>query len=69
MKKRSADEMREAWSFFMGLCEDFPELYENYVQKIEKDLEKYKSKIDITKEEKKQAIDKIWKRIENENLR
>lgn len=68
MKKRSADEMREAWSIFMGLCENFPELYDNYVQKIEKDFEKYKSKIDITEEEKKQAIDKIWKRIENENL-
>ena len=26
----------EAWSIFMNLCEEFPELYDKYVEKIEK---------------------------------
>ncbi len=68
MKKCSAKEMREAWRIFMGLCEEFPELYDYYVEKIEKDFGNYESKMEITKEEKKQAMGKIWKRIRNEDL-
>lgn len=64
MKKYTADELAEVLDIYMGLCEEFPELYDKYVKKVEKDLETYKSEIKITEEEKKQAWDKIIKRIE-----
>lgn len=50
----------------MGLCEEFPELYDLYVEKVEKDMETYGPKIEITEEQKKVAFDKIWERIKNE---
>lgn len=65
-KKRSIEEQIEAWGIFMGLCEEFPELYDLYVEKVEKDMETYGPKIEITEEQKKVAFDKIWERIKNE---
>lgn len=66
MKKYTADELAEALDIYMGLCEEFPELYDKYVEKVEKDLKMYKPEIKITEEEKKLAIEKIWNRIKSE---
>lgn len=66
MKKYTTDELAEALDICMGLCEEFPELYDKYVEKVEKDLKMYKPEIKITEEEKKLAIEKIWNRIKSE---
>lgn len=65
-KEYSINELIEAWGIFMGLCEEFPELYDLYVEKVEKDMETYRAKIAIAEEQKKIAFDKIWKRIKSE---
>lgn len=67
MKKYTTDELSEAWGIFMGLCEEFPELYDKYVEKIEKEMEEYRSEVMITDEQKRRAIDKVFQRIKNEN--
>lgn len=66
MKKHTVEEIIEVWEIFMGLCEEFPELYDRYVEKIEKELEADVSKMEISEEKKKQAMDKIWERIKSE---
>lgn len=65
MKKYKEEDV-EAWKIFSGLCEDFPELYDILVEKIEKDMERYQPDFVLTEEDKKQAFEKILKRIENE---
>lgn len=67
MKKYSADELNRAWGVFMVLCEEFTELYDKYVEKVEKDLETYRAKIEIEVEEKKLTMDKIWELIKRED--
>lgn len=67
MKKYAAEEIIEAWGIFMGLCEEFPELYDQYVDKIEKESGADGTRMEITEEEKKMAMDKIWKRIKNKD--
>lgn len=67
MKKYAAEEIIEAWGIFMGLCEEFPELYDQYVEKIEKESGADGTRMEITEEEKKMAMDKIWKRIKNKD--
>ena len=34
MKKYTAEELAEALDIYMGLCEEFPELYNKYVEKV-----------------------------------
>lgn len=67
MKKYAAEEIIETWGIFMGLCEEFPELYDQYVEKIEKESGADGTRMEITEEEKKIAMDKIWKRIKNKD--
>ena len=52
---------------FMGLCEEFPELYDRYVGKIENEMRDYEPELEITEEEKAQAIEKIWNQIKSED--
>ena len=67
MKKYAAEEIIETWGTFMGLCEEFPELYDQYVEKIEKESGADGTRMEITEDEKKMAMDKIWKRIKNKD--
>lgn len=64
----TVNELNDAEGIFIGICVEFPELYDKYWGKMKNDSDKYKLKMEITEEEKKQAMDKIWKRIEKENL-
>lgn len=57
----------EAWELFMKLCEDFPELYDKYVEKVEKELQDYKPEFEITEEDKKRAWEKLQERIKKES--
>ena len=58
----------EAWEIFMKLCEEFPELYEKYVEKAEKSIKDYKPNLEISDEDKKRAFEKVQERIRKENL-
>ena len=57
----------EAWEIFMNLCEEFPELYDKYVEKTEKEMKDHKSDLEITEEDRKRAWEKLQERIKNEN--
>jgi deoxyadenosine/deoxycytidine kinase len=50
----------ETWKIFMKLCEEFPELYENYVQKVEREIKSYNLDFKITEEDKEQ----VWKQLQ-----
>lgn len=67
MKKYTADELAEALDIYMGLCEEFPELYDKYVEKVENELKNYKAEPEVTEENKKLAMEKIWSRIKSED--
>ncbi len=67
MRQYTFDELIEANELFMKLCEEFPELYDVYIKKIEKEMNNYKPKFELTEEEKKQAIEKIWNKIHDNN--
>ena len=56
----------EAWAIFMNLCGEFPELYDKYVEKIEKEMNDHKSDFEITEEDRKRAWAKLQERIKNE---
>lgn len=66
MKKYEIEDLLEMWKIFMGLCEDFPELYDLYVEKVEKDMEGYKLDYKHTEEDRKWAYENLLKRMENE---
>lgn len=57
----------EAWEIFMKLCEEFPELYDKYVEKVENEMKDYKPDFKITEEDKERAWKKLQKRIEEES--
>lgn len=50
----------ETWKIFMKLCEGFPELYENYVQKVEREIKSYNLDFKITEEDK----ERVWKQLQ-----
>lgn len=56
----------EAWEIFMKLCEEFPELYDKYVEKIENEMKDRDPEFEITEEDRKRAIAKLQERIKNE---
>lgn len=56
----------EAWEIFMKLCEEFPELYDKYVEKIEKEMKDYDSDFEITEEDRERAFAKLQERIKNQ---
>lgn len=49
----------EAWEIFMKLCEEFPELYDNYVKKIECEMKNYQPDLKIMEEDK----ERVWKKL------
>lgn len=67
MGKYTTNELIEVWEIYMGLCEEFPELYDQYVEKVEKDLEINGAEIKVTEKEKEFAMNEIWKRINSES--
>ena len=58
----------EAWTIFMKLSEEFPELYDKYVEKVENEMKNYKPDFEITENDRKRALEKLQKQIKNENL-
>lgn len=60
-------DMVEVWELFMKLCEDFPELYDKYVAKIEHEMKINTPEFIITKEDKRRAWEKLRKRIGKES--
>lgn len=58
----------ETWEIFMKLCEEFPELYDKYVEKIEKEMKDHDPDFEITEEDRKRAFAKLQERIRNETL-
>lgn len=61
-------DVMEAWAIFMKLCEEFPELYDKYVEKIEKEMKDYKPDFEITEKDRERAFAKLQERIRNETL-
>lgn len=59
-------DMEEVWEIFMGLCEDFPELYDKYVEKTEKNLKSDAPEFVLTEDDKKRAREKLLERIRND---
>ena len=57
-----------SWAIFMKLCEEFPELYDKYVEKIEKEMKDYKPDFEITEEDRERAFAKLQERIKSEKL-
>lgn len=64
MKKYEIEDLLEMWKIFMGLCEDFPELYDLYVEKVEKDMEGYKLDYKLTEEDRKWAYENLLKSLQ-----
>lgn len=60
-------DIMETWELFMKLCEEFPELYDKYVTKIENEMKDYKPEFMITKEDKRRAWEKLQERIKEED--
>lgn len=56
----------EAWGIFMKLCEEFPELYDKYVEKIEQEMKDCKPDFKITEEDKIRAWKKLREHIHPE---
>lgn len=56
----------ESWEIFMKLCEEFPELYDKYVEKTEAEMKDYQPAFEITEKEKQQSLQKLRERIRNE---
>lgn len=57
----------ETWEIFMKLCEEFPELYEKYVEKIEQEMQDHKPDYALIDESKKRVWEKLQKRIHDQN--
>lgn len=58
----------EAWEIFMKLCEEFPDLYDKYVEKIETEMKDRDPEFEITEEDRERAFAKLKERIRNESL-
>ena len=56
----------ETWEIFMKLCEEFPELYDKYVEKIELEMKNYTPDLKITEEDKKRALENLQEKIKND---
>lgn len=56
----------EAWEIFMKLCEEYPELYDKYVEKVENRMKDYKPEFEITDEDRKRAFENLQERIKKE---
>ena len=57
-------DMMKTWAVFMKLCEEFPELYDKYVEKVEAEM---KDDIpSVTTEEIERAWVDLQNRIKNE---
>lgn len=56
----------ETWEIFMKLCEEFPELYDKYVEKVENEMKNYKPDLAITEEDKERVWKKLQERIQDE---
>lgn len=56
-------DIMEAWEIFRKLCEEFPELYDKYVEKIEREMKDYKPDFEITEEAKRRTWEKLKERI------
>lgn len=56
----------ESWEIFMKLCEEFPELYDKYVEKTEAEMKDYQPVFEITEKQKQRSFQKLWERIRNE---
>ena len=57
----------EAWEIYMGLCEEFPELYDKYVEKVNGGMKNDTPDFMLTEEEKECAFQKLQQRIK-ENI-
>lgn len=64
MKNHKIEDMQTAWEIFMGLCEEFPELYDVYVKKVEKDMEGYEPEYKPTEDDRIRLYGEILKRAE-----
>lgn len=58
--------VEESWEIFMKLCEEFPELYDKYVEKVEQEMKDYSPPFEITEEDKQRAYQRLIERIRNE---
>ncbi|MBD5552634.1 MAG: hypothetical protein HDQ96_15950 [Lachnospiraceae bacterium] len=56
----------ETWEIFMKLCEEFPELYDKYVEKIELEMRNYTPDLKLTEEDKKRALENLQEKIKND---
>lgn len=56
----------EAWEIFMKLCEEFPELYDRYVEKVESEISSYKPDLKITAAAKERCQKKLLGNKESE---
>jgi len=68
MDKNMKTDVMEAWAIFMKLSEEFPELYDKYVEKVENEMKNYKPDFEITEDDRIRAWEKLQERIKNENL-
>lgn len=59
-------DIMEAWEIFGKLCEEFPELYDKYVEKIEQEMKDYKPDFEITEEAKQRTWEKLKERIRSQ---
>lgn len=59
-------DVMESWEIFMKLCEEFPELYDKYVEKVENEMKNYKPDFKITEEDKERAWRELQERIKDE---
>ena len=61
MGNHKIKDMLAAWEIFMGLCEEFPELYDAYVEKAEKDMAGYEPAFKPTEEDRMRAYREVLK--------
>lgn len=58
----------EAWEIYMKLCEEFPELYDKYVEKINGEMKNDTPDFMLTEKDKERAFQKLQQRIKKEEL-
>lgn len=63
---KSAKDITEAWEIYMGLCEEFPELYDKYVEKINGGMNENTPDFVLTEKDKERAFQKLQQRIKEE---
>lgn len=57
----------KAWEFFMRLCEKFPELYDIYVEKVERKMKDYEYDPAVIEESKRRTWEKLQQKLCHEN--